>query len=251
VSDRDGRGGGARPGSELNGATVCRCQGRAQDICGIAAAFAGTGGRRFVHARGYGGPDPHDTNGAVAKTAIDNVVAGGSSYIDKAWSVLAVALTVGVGIEEITGNHNNADAANAATAIYALRLIDEVCKICPSTRMPGTPVKAYQVGQFGEMSRAPMSRGDGLDLHHIPQTLWAEGNLPGFTRDNGIAIALPQFMHQEIDHWTRRTFPVAPLSNYDLLRRELRILRRVGRGAIPECAFRLIEGMAAERFGIR
>ena len=61
----------------------------------------------------------------------------------------------------------------------------------------GGAVRAYEVGTFNAL-RSRSAIGDGLDLHHVPQTRPASQVVPGYTRGDAPAIALPRTEHARI-----------------------------------------------------
>ena len=61
----------------------------------------------------------------------------------------------------------------------------------------GGAVQAYEVGAFNAL-RSRSAVGDGLDLHHVPQTQPASQVVPGYTRGDAPAIALPRAEHSLI-----------------------------------------------------
>ena len=58
-------------------------------------------------------------------------------------------------------------------------------------------MRAYEVGTFNAL-RSRSAIGDGLDLHHVPQTRPASQVVPGYTRGDAPAIALPRTEHARI-----------------------------------------------------
>jgi hypothetical protein len=57
----------------------------------------------------------------------------------------------------------------------------------------------YQIGPYGELTR--MKRGiSGLDAHHVPQAHLASQVIPGYNRDTGPAIIIPEKVHHSISH---------------------------------------------------
>ena len=57
----------------------------------------------------------------------------------------------------------------------------------------------YQIGSYGELMR--MKRGiSGLEAHHVPQAHLASQVIPGYNRDTGPAIIIPEEVHQSISH---------------------------------------------------
>lgn len=100
---------------------------------------------------------------------------------------------------------------------------DECCSVAPSA----TPtVSRYDVGLYDDLVRRS-EVGDGLDIHHVMQDHPAQQLIPGATRGDGPAIALPAAEHRLIpnlkgdvdltprqllarDAWNLRNFTNAP-----------------------------------------
>jgi len=58
-------------------------------------------------------------------------------------------------------------------------------------------VQVYEVGEFGDLQQRS-TKGDKLDLHHIPQKQSAKQVIPGYDPKTGTAIAIPETVHDKI-----------------------------------------------------
>lgn len=59
-----------------------------------------------------------------------------------------------------------------------------------------SPVKPYEVGMTADLKAR--SRGDNLDIHHVPQGQPAKKPIHGYDYSNAPGIALPNAEHQRI-----------------------------------------------------
>jgi hypothetical protein len=115
---------------------------------------------------------------------------------------IAILTTAGVGIALI---------AVKVAAKAALKKVDDVA---------AGAVRKYEVGLFKDL-KARSKPGDGLDIHHVPQTQPAKQLVNGYDRSTAPSIALPVKEHRAIPN-TSGTASGTPAS---LLRRDVQNLR--------------------------
>lgn len=101
-------------------------------------------------------------------------------------------------------------------------------------------LRPYQVGRFNELAK--MSKvGDKIDLHHVGQAAVFEKIVPGYSRNTGPTIALPEAVHEILpsirgqttltarqvlarDVWNLRKYTLAPNSSLlELIRLNLQL----------------------------
>lgn len=82
-------------------------------------------------------------------------------------------------------------------------------------------MRPYEVGGVDDL-RARSVTGDGLDIHHAPQSHPAGQVIPGYNPKTGPGIALPDTEHDAVPR-LRGPYPGTPR---DLVARDIRNLRR-------------------------
>ncbi len=63
------------------------------------------------------------------------------------------------------------------------------------------PTQPYEIGTYKDLKRR--SRNTGLDVHHVPQGNPAGQVIAGYVYDDGVAIALPRKVHQNLPSTSR------------------------------------------------
>ena len=89
-------------------------------------------------------------------------------------------------------------------------------------------VKIYDVNTYHNLGRQS-TPFDGIDHHHIPQQRPASEVIKGYTRNNGVSIALPKEQHQKL-HRLTRPFKAGEFNGTprELLARDIQAARKAG-----------------------
>jgi len=103
------------------------------------------------------------------------------------------------------------------------------------------PTKAFEVGTYKELFNR--AKGQGLEIHHLPQKNPAGDFIPNYDSDQGVAIALPRMMHRQLPGATSRLRgSYAGISTHEqrmIISRQLRDLKNAN---VPKDALRELGG---------
>jgi RHS repeat-associated protein len=192
----------------------------------------------------------------VAGAAVGGYITGQNSYngTGDLESAATDGVLVGSGVYELTG----AVAMGAAGYQYQFGNFEaETAGVSCGTAgvalsgskggSASSGAVVFEVGSYGELSKA--AKGLGMEAHKLPQAQLAEQVIPGYTREEGLAILLPKGLHRALPGSSPLTGDLAGLSNQEVRAAVSQQIRDLLDAEVPRSALNELGAEMRARYG--